>query len=252
MSTTKGSAPKSKIVVLSLSPELLAKATHVPYSQPSEASKPSASPDTPAQVIEPTPADTPNAASPIIPNGTDDGMLAPPAAATGPKRKGVPGPKAGTKRGAAAIDGVPKPRGKPGPKSKKQKLGDMINDPNHKGPFAASAPIPKLGPKANVGAINANLRALDRTGKPCRKWAKKGFSIRSFTGVAWDVPTWRAPKKAAVFAEDVKSDSTGSSDSKVKDESSAISDKSGALADAATPQPPALASSPAPATAAAS
>lgn len=128
----------------------------------------------------------------------------------------------------------------------------MINDPNHKGPYGVPAPI-KLGPKANMGAINAGLRALDRTGKPCRKWEKKGFQLRSFTGVAWDVPTWRAPKKAAIFPDDVKSDSAGSIDSKPKDESSAISDKSGALLDAGTPAPPALnglASSPAPVAAA--
>lgn len=125
----------------------------------------------------------------------------------------------------------------------------MINDPNNKGPFAAPAPIQKLGPKANQGAINAGLRALDRTGKPCRKWEKKGFQLRSFTGVNWSLPTWRAPRRAAVFAEDVKSDSTGSSDTKVKDESSAISDKSGLPGDSATPVPPTLngiASSPAP------
>lgn len=131
--------------------------------------------------------------------------------------------------------------------------GDMINDPNHKGPFATANAAPKLGPKANMGAINAGLRALDRTGKPCRKWEKKGFQIRSFTGVAWDVPSWRAPKKSSVFSEDVKSESTGSSDTKVKDESSAISDKSGAVGDAGTPAPPPLngfASSPAPVAAA--
>jgi len=125
----------------------------------------------------------------------------------------------------------------------------MINDPNSKGPFPAAPAVPKLGPKANLGTINANLRALDRTGKPCRKWAKKGFQIRSFTGVVWDVSTWRAPSKAAVFAEDVKSDTTGSSDSKPKDESSAISERSGANGDGSTPVPPALngiASSPTP------
>lgn len=124
----------------------------------------------------------------------------------------------------------------------------MINDPNNKGPFAVPNPIQKLGPKANQGAINAGLRALDRTGKPCRKWEKKGFQLRSFTGVEWDVPTWRAPRKAAIFSEDVKSDSATSSEAKVKDESSAVSENP---VDAATSLQPAvngnsLASSPAP------
>ena len=168
--------------------------------------------------------------------------MAPPAA--GPKRKG-PAPK---KRAIAAVDGTsggPKPRGKPGPKSKKQKLGDMINDPNSTTPFAVPAPAQKLGPKANAGAINANLRSLDRTGKfKARKWQKTGFRIRTFTGSVVELPSWKAPQRAAAFSEDVKSDSTGSSDSKLKDESSAVSDKSGL-----TPVPPALdaiASSPAP------
>ena len=53
----------------------------------------------------------------------------------------------------------------------------------------------KLGPKANQGAINAGLRALDRSGKPCRKWAKGGFRLKSFTGVMWEIPRWTAPQK---------------------------------------------------------
>lgn len=239
-------APKSKLVVLALSPDALAKFPHEAPKPPDDKPNPSSSsPDTPA--AEPSPADTPDAAAAT--STTNNGLLAPPTAA---KRKGVPGPKPGAKRSAAAVDGVPKPRGKPGPK-KKQRIGDMINDPNHKGPFAAPAAAPKLGPKANTGAINAGLRALDRSGKPCRKWERKGFQIRSFTGVAWDVPSWRAPKKSSVFAEDVKSDSTGSSDTKIKDESSAVSDKSGAIGDSGTPAPPPLngfASSPAPVAAA--
>ena len=108
----------------------------------------------------------------------------------------------------------------------------------------------KLGPKANTGAINAGLRALDRTGKfKVRKWEKKGFKLRSFTGVVWDVPSWKAPNRGSAFSEDVKSDSTGSSDTKVKDESSAVSEKSGLNGDASTPLPPlmeGLNSSPAP------
>ena len=53
----------------------------------------------------------------------------------------------------------------------------------------------KLGPKANQGAINAGLRALDRSGTPCRKWAKGGFRLKSFTGVMWEIPRWTAPPK---------------------------------------------------------
>jgi hypothetical protein len=53
----------------------------------------------------------------------------------------------------------------------------------------------KLGPKANQGAINAGLRALDRSGKPCRRWAKGSFTLKSFTGVVWEIPRWTAPPK---------------------------------------------------------
>jgi hypothetical protein len=235
---------KSKTVVLKLSSKALRAFPHEPATA-SPPPKPTSSPGTPAapQIIEPS-AETPAEQSTPM-NGTNTpSSLAPPT--TGPKRKG-PAPK---KRGIAAVDGTPssstpKPRGKPGPKSKKQKLGDMINDPNATTPLAAPTPAQKLGPKANAGAINANLRSLDRTGKfKARKWQKTGFRIRTFTGSVVELPSWKASSRGAAFSEDVKSDSTGSSDTKIKDESSAVSDKSGL-----TPAPPALdalASSPAP------
>lgn len=103
-------------------------------------------------------------------------------------------------------------------------------DPNAiKGALAGAAQTTtqKLGPRANQGAINAGLRALDRSGKPCRKWEKKGFVLKSFTGVQWDVPTWRAPKKLNVDENgDVKSDTTSISDAKGNNGSSAVSEKS--------------------------
>ncbi|KAF2751126.1 hypothetical protein M011DRAFT_473640 [Sporormia fimetaria CBS 119925] len=242
---------KSAIVVLKLAPaKLRTFAPAEPSPKPSEKPTPSSSSTSIPQVNEPTPAvNTPveSNATPAAANGPNtSSSLAPPPA--GGKRKSLPAAR-GTKRGAAHLtaDGLPKPRGKPGPKSKKLKT----DDPNNKGPFAGPAPV-KLGPKANQGAINAGLRALDRTGKPCRKWNKRGFQVRSFTGVIWDVPTWRAPKNAAVFSEDVKSDSTNSSDLNVKDESSAISDKSG-LPNGSTPAAPTangLSVTPAPVTAA--
>ncbi|KAL8808194.1 MAG: hypothetical protein Q9182_000258 [Xanthomendoza sp. 2 TL-2023] len=105
-------------------------------------------------------------------------------------------PKTGSKRSlGAGVDG-PKPRARPGPK-KKVKNDDANGDAGVstlKMP-STSAPAHKLGPKANQGAINAGLRALDRTGKPCRKWEKNGFRLKTFTGIAWELPTWRAPPK---------------------------------------------------------
>lgn len=84
------------------------------------------------------------------------------------------------------------------------------------GDSRSANPLPahKLGPKANTGAINAGLRALDRSGKPCRKWERKGVQIKSFTGLLWDMPSWKAPLRHSAFSGDVKSDSTGSSDAK--------------------------------------
>lgn len=55
----------------------------------------------------------------------------------------------------------------------------------------------KLGPKANQGAINAGLRALDRSGAPCRKWERKSFQLKSFTGVVWGLSSWHTPKPPA-------------------------------------------------------
>lgn len=83
---------------------------------------------------------------------------------------------------------------------------------------------PKLGPKANVGAINANLRALDRTGAPTRRWAKKGIVLKTFTGVVWDLPYWSSPKGRSTPADgEPQSESGGgSSDAKLGPASSMI------------------------------
>ncbi|EAA31597.1 hypothetical protein GE21DRAFT_7844 [Neurospora crassa] len=121
-----------------------------------------------------------------------------PAAGTPAPQSGPMGPptdglkKKGVKRAAGAGvngNGEAKVRGKPGPK-KKQRLDDGTIE-GGRGGLAAH----KLGPKANMGAINAGLRALDRSGKPCRKWTRGGFTLKSFTGVVWELPRWTAPPK---------------------------------------------------------
>ena len=201
-------SPKTLVVTLKLSPDHLNKFSRQPTPPPKEEAKPS--PPTPApQINEPTPAATPADSTPNM-DGSTPSSLAPPAA----KRKG---PKPGSKRNAAQMEA------------------------------GSSAATPPKQPKANLGAINERLRALDRSGTKCRRWEKKGFQVRSFTGVMWQVPTYQPGRKGA-FPDDVKSDSTGTSDSKLKDESSAISDKSGLNGDS-TPVPTAMngmASSPAP------
>lgn len=101
---------------------------------------------------------------------------------------------------------------------------DRSAETTKKGPFGGVAPITahKLGPKANTGAINAGLRALDRSGKPCRKWERKGFTMKSITGIAWSVGSWAAPPKDNTFSGDIKSESSGSSETKNNMESSAV------------------------------
>ncbi|KAB2576179.1 putative duf1711 domain protein [Lasiodiplodia theobromae] len=221
-------SPRSQLAVLRLAPALLSRFPAdgpVRKNSRSKSSSSSTPIDTPADpmVIEPAePLSAPDADAASAANGStpalDNNSLAPPQ--NGAKRKGIPGPKPGTKRTAGqSNDGTPKPRGKPGPK-KKPRLGE-----NGEGTMNGVMPMStqKLGPKANQGAINAGLRALDRSGKPCRKWEKKGFQLKSFTGIAWSVPTWRSPRKSTVDENgDVKSDTTGSSDSAKINESSAV------------------------------
>jgi hypothetical protein len=116
---------------------------------------------------------------------------------------------------------------------------DKPNAPN-------PAPAHRLGPKANTGAINAGLRALDRSGKPCRRWERKGVHIKSFTGTFWGMPTWKAPVRESGFAGDVKSDSTGSSDMKPNDSSAMPSERSNSGGDNADVVMNGMESSPAP------
>lgn len=100
-----------------------------------------------------------------------------------------------------------------------------------KSSLSTAAPLgdKKLGPKANQGAINAGLRALDRTGTPCRKWVRKGFQLKSFTGVTWQLPSWKPPNTKRIDlsgSSKENSDRMGSSDSKVQGSSAVDSEKS--------------------------
>ncbi|PHH66963.1 hypothetical protein CDD81_5315 [Ophiocordyceps australis] len=130
-----------------------------------------------------------NAATPAAEGTPVSSAMGPPA--DGPKKKGI-------KRSAATANGTGEggskpPRGKPGPK-KKPRLEDGTIDHSTNRPAGGH----KLGPKANQGAINAGLRALDRSGKPCRKWSRGGFCLKSFTGVQWEIPRWKAPPKKSL------------------------------------------------------
>lgn len=92
-------------------------------------------------------------------------------------------------------------------------------------PRAANA-AHKLGPRANQGAINAGLRALDRSGKPCRKWQKGGFKMKTFTGVVWEIPRWKAPPKLSAQATPEGQSASGDSSKENKDNSQIESEKS--------------------------
>lgn len=164
----------------------------------------------PAENASPSNANTP------APSGTDDLIAMPPPADTVVKKG-----KVGPKRKSEQADGLLKPRGKPGPKKRKLEDG-AVDSP---GGSKANAAAHKLGPKANQGAINAGLRALDRSGAPCRKWQKGGFQVKSFTGTIWEIPRWRAPPKLTINGQSEGSTS-GSSAKENKDNSQVDSERS--------------------------
>lgn len=133
--TTNGRAGRTAsskaIVVLKLSPDLL---SHFPNpSTPVKASTnsnnnnnttTSSSSSSPVKEKEGSPASSSVADPPVPPSDNASDAASTPAGAASaetPRRKGLPGPKPGSKRGHNQGDSVPKPRGKPGPK-KKQKM----------------------------------------------------------------------------------------------------------------------------------
>ncbi|KAL8916390.1 MAG: hypothetical protein Q9208_008537 [Pyrenodesmia sp. 3 TL-2023] len=237
--TSKGSKA-SKTVCLKLPSKALARfAQDTPDSAPSpaplnkltsdtSADSPSVEEAKPAQVKAPPsspPAETTGSGTPQPPTQDPSGK---------PTAK-VSSPKTGSKRGlGAGVDGT-KPRARPGPK-KKFKLDDANGDNTGsavKGSAGNAVPAHKLGPKANQGAINAGLRALDRTGKPCRKWQKSGFRLKTFTGVPWEIPSWRAPTKSIDAENSPEKASLPNSNSQSKENNS--SSRIGSENSSATP-----------------
>ncbi|KAK0703180.1 INO80 complex, subunit Ies4 [Lasiosphaeria miniovina] len=169
--------------------------------------------ETPVRELKESPATSttlPTALNSNTENASDSTPNTPPAStpAAQPSIMGSPAnrPKEkGVKRGAGAAaigNGEPKVRGKLG-RPKKQRLEDGTIEGSRGGGPAAH----KLGPKstksnkssksnkANQEAFNAGLRALDRSGKPCRKWVKGPFTIKSFTGYEWEISQWVALSK---------------------------------------------------------
>lgn len=87
----------------------------------------------------------------------------------------IPGKDAGSKR-------------KTGSKAKKTKI--VIGEDGKPVEIQASNLSSRLGPKSSAGAINENLRNLDRSGKPCRRWHKKHIFIKSLHGYKWRTLSW--------------------------------------------------------------
>jgi len=161
------------------------------------------------------------------------------------KAENGPEPKTGDKRElGAGVDSDDKDKTKTNPRKRpkpdpSRPDGRTAAAKAMKGALGAAAGTThKLGPKANQGAINAGLRALDRTGKACRKWERTGFKIKSFTGRVWEIPSWRTPNAKAFGSESEQG--TSNSQSKENSSSNVGSDKSPAV------NPSVVASSPAP------
>ncbi|CCG82726.1 Putative uncharacterized protein [Taphrina deformans PYCC 5710] len=91
--------------------------------------------------------------------------------------------------GPSIVDSSKLSKKKSGPKPKKTKFV-MGDDGKPVEVLAVSLSGPRLGPKSNAGAINENLRNLDRSGKPCRRWHKKSLTLRTLYGGKWRTPSW--------------------------------------------------------------
>ncbi|KAL2824771.1 INO80 complex, subunit Ies4 [Aspergillus cavernicola] len=262
-STTNGRSNRSGtsklVVVLKLSSNFLKKFAPVPdvkdKKKKSNTATTSKSSDTsvesPTKKEEDPSSPGSSAAEPVLPASSADNAsdaASTPAAVTSAadnRRKSLPGPKTGTKRPLNQTpDSSSKPRGKPGPK-KRPRLEDGAAE------NARLSTSHRLGPKANTGAINAGLRALDRSGTPCRKWERKPLQLKSFTGAQWALPSWRAPRSRSQEENgETKKGflATGDSDSRANQSASAVpSEKSNSGDGDLTPAPPSMveASSPA-------
>lgn len=87
------------------------------------------------------------------------------------------------------ADSRPITKKKSGPKPKKTKIV-IGEDGKPVEVLAVTLAGPRLGPKSNAGAINENLRNLDRSGRSCRRWYKKSVVVRSLYGAKWKAAGW--------------------------------------------------------------
>ncbi|KAL1591153.1 hypothetical protein WHR41_00450 [Cladosporium halotolerans] len=220
MATPKGSR-KTRIVTLNVAPDALARLVSSPSSRKESSSTPTLpTTDVTPSIAPPVPSpgdkSEESVSTPMPATGADTpdtNSLAPPPKIDGRRKRGG-GAVAGRKRAPPVIDpnAPPREKGRPGPKKKPRLPDGTIDRSGETGgnAKAANAAAHKLGPKANTGAINAGLRALDRSGKPCRRWEKRGLQLKSFTGATWALSSWKAPTRpSGIDANgEVKSDSS--------------------------------------------
>ncbi|GLI79901.1 hypothetical protein PoHVEF18_008243 [Penicillium ochrochloron] len=192
-------APTTLVVTLKLAPKALRQfLDEIPESPETKTPEPTSNPDKPTEQSSPASSTEAPAARPSSADADSnaDANSTPATGATPgdtPRRKGIPGPKPGTKRANGQMEPVARVRGRPGPKKKAR-----LDEGGEPGKVSVA---PRLGPKANTGAINAHLRALDRSGAPCRKWERQPLKLRSFTGVMWQLPAWGSYKLAKLESD---------------------------------------------------
>ncbi|KAL4945942.1 hypothetical protein BDV06DRAFT_174455 [Aspergillus oleicola] len=254
---SNGAMNAKLLVVLNLPPNLLKKFAPVPETKDRKKRNSSTattnkresvadSPPTKKEEVPSSPASNglePPPPASSVDNASDAASTPALGASADATRKGLPGPKPGAKRSNPTGTPDTKPRGKPGPK-KRPRLEDGTTE-------NVRLSTTRLGPKANTGAINAGLRALDRSGTPCRKWERKPFQLKSFTGIHWALPSWSAPRSQKQETNGETKEgalTTGDSDSRANQSASAVpSEKSNSGDGDVTPAHPSMveASSPA-------
>ncbi|CAN6674733.1 hypothetical protein TRVA0_063S00122 [Trichomonascus vanleenenianus] len=144
--------------------------------------------DTPSSpASSPVPSEPPSRRSSITPShiitlrlppSVLHSVLATPSGSTTPKstakkKKGTGLAKSATLAAAAAVG----------------------NAPSSPAPFDENQGTPTGRPKPNMTTVNANLKALDRSGIPPRKWVKKPIEFKSFTGVRYTLDLWSGLEK---------------------------------------------------------
>ncbi|RMZ92153.1 hypothetical protein DV736_g610, partial [Chaetothyriales sp. CBS 134916] len=212
----------SRVVILRLRPEQLAHFAAAPKPTKDETTS-SSEAATPLTTMGSLPTLKVDSTSDAASEANSTPAPAADGASTDDATKKRKGAAAGPKRSIGlTADAQAKARAKPGPK-KKPRLDDGTIDYNAKHVVVAG-PTHRLGPKAAEKAINAGLRALDRSGAPCRRWMRKPFQVKSFTGVSWDVPSWKGGEKIKMANGDSSSEMRDASQLSTSDVKPADSD----------------------------